>query len=84
MICSSMMWPSEARPAVAQRTSPGCALAWATSALKSAAVERAVPSSSTGEYITLVTGTRSRCGSNRGLPRCGLSVSGLMEEKPSV
>ncbi len=84
MMCSSMMWPSEARPDVAQRTSPGLALAAASSWRKSRAAVACVPSSSTGEYITLATGAMSRTGSNGGLPRCGLSTSGLMAEKPSV
>ncbi len=51
---------------------------------KSRAVQAAVASSSTGDTITLATGAMSRTGSNGNRPRCGLSTSGLIDEKPSV
>ena len=82
--CSSTMWPSEAGPDVAQRTAPGLALAASISALKSLAASAEVPSSSTGEAMTLTTGTMSLTGSNGDLPRCGLSTSGLMAAKPRL
>ncbi|OQC08219.1 MAG: hypothetical protein BWX79_01707 [Alphaproteobacteria bacterium ADurb.Bin100] len=82
--CSSMMCPSEAGPEVAQRTAPGLARARASSSLKSFASVAGVASSSTGETITLATGTMSLAGSNGDLPRCGLSASGLIAAKPRV
>ena len=83
-ICSSMMWPSDACPEVAQRTAPGFACAVASKSLKSVALLAEVPSNSTGEYITLTTGAMSFCGSNGDLPRCGLRASGLTAAKPRV
>src|SRR3989344_254335 len=68
----------------AQRTAPGLACAAAMRSLKSAALLADVPSSSTGEYITLTTGAMSFWGSNGDLPRCGLSASGLTAAKPRV
>ena len=84
MMCSSMMWPSDASPDVAHRTWPGCALAVASRLRKSRSLAACVPNNSTGEYITLATGTMSRVASYGGVPRCGLSTSGLIAEKPSV
>ena len=82
--CSSITWPSEAGPEVAQRTLPGLALAMASSSFMSLACVALVASSSTGEYITLATGTMSRAGSNGDLPRWGLSATGLIAAKPKV
>ena len=78
------MWPSDAGPEVAQRSAPGRLRAAAISAGKSRAASAGVPSSSTGEAITLATGTMSRVGSNGDLPRCGFSTSGLIAAKPSA
>ncbi len=84
LTCSSTMWPSEAGPDVAQRTAPGRALASVSSPLKSLACRAEVPSSSTGDAMTLTTGTMSLAGSNGDAPRCGFSASGLMAAKPRV
>jgi hypothetical protein len=59
-------------------------LASSSSARKSFALLAGVAISSTGEYITLATGATSFSGSKGSLPRCGLSTSGLMAEKPKV
>ena len=82
--CSSTMWPSDAGPDVAQRSAPGLALAAATSSLKSLAASAGVPSSSTGEAMTLATGAMSPAASKGDLPRCGFSTNGLMAEKPKL
>jgi len=79
-----MMCPSDACPDVAQRTVPGWARARAIRSLKSVARLAGVPSSNTGEYITLTTGAMSFCGSKGDLPRCGLSARGLTAAKPNV
>lgn len=63
---------------------PGLALACASRSRKSRALLAGVPSSSTGEYITLATGTMSLAGSKGDAPRWGFSARGLMAAKPSV
>ncbi len=63
LICSSVMWPIVARPEVAQRTAPGLARAAASSALKSLPSNAGVASRTTGENMTLTTGTMSLSGS---------------------
>ena len=56
---SSIKWPSEPEPEVAQRKASGCCLARAKRALKSPWARAGVAAISTGEYITLATGVRS-------------------------
>ena len=81
--CASMMWPSVATPDVAQRTAPGrCARVRAGRRIRR--LVAGVASSSTGEYITLATGTKSFSGSKALAQSSGFSISGLMAEKASV
>jgi hypothetical protein len=61
--CSSIRWPSEAGPEVAQRIVSGQSLARASSSRKSRAAATGVASSSTGESITPATGVKSRSAS---------------------
>ncbi|MNT26222.1 hypothetical protein D3C72_1617820 [compost metagenome] len=63
LICSSITWPTVPRPEVAQRTEPGLALAWPTTSAKPLPLKPLVATTSTGEYITLITGATSFCGS---------------------
>ena len=84
LICSSVMWPTVASPDVAQRTAPGLARAAASSEAKSLPSNAGVASSTTGENITLTTGTMSLSGSYPTLPMCGLSTSGLIAANPIV
>ena len=82
--CSSTICPKEASPAVAQRTVPGLRLACVSKSLKFFDGSAVVAKISTGEYITLTTGTKSFWGSKGTAPKCGFKATGLIAEKPIV
>lgn len=84
LTCSSARWPTVPIPEVDQRIVPGLARDWASMSAKLLPVNEGVPSRIIGAYMTLMTGAMSFCGSYGSLPKCGLRVSGLTAEKPSV
>jgi hypothetical protein len=57
--CSSIRWPSEAWPDVAQRVVPGQSFERPIRSRKSRAALAGVASTSTGDIITLATGVKS-------------------------
>ncbi|MNL30083.1 hypothetical protein D3C87_1517980 [compost metagenome] len=63
LTCSSITWPTVPRPEVAQRTEPGLALACARRSGKALPAKPEVATTSTGEYMTLMTGATSCSGS---------------------